>query len=87
MQIIPIGKRILVVPVESEQVTASGLVIADIAKERPCKGEVIEVGEEVYGINKGDVVFYGLYSGADLKLGTEEYLVIDQADVLAVVRE
>ena len=90
----PLEDRIVVRPVEAEQVTASGLVIPDTAKEKPQEAEVIAVGPGlVYDkgvripvdVAVGDKVIFSKYGGTELKYNGEEYLVLSARDVLAVV--
>ncbi|MQA04027.1 MAG: co-chaperone GroES [Streptosporangiales bacterium] len=91
----PLEDRIVVQPLEAEQVTASGLVIPDTAKEKPQEGKVIAVGPGRWDedgdkripldINEGDVVLYSKYGGTEVKYGADEYLVLSARDVLAVI--
>ncbi len=90
----PLEDRIVVRPVEAEQVTASGLVIPDTAKERPQEAEVIAVGPgrvDDHGnrvpvdVKVGDKVIFSKYGGTELKYNGEEYLVLSARDVLAIV--
>ena len=90
----PLEDRIVVQPVEAEQVTASGLVIPDTAKERPQEAEVIAVGPgriDDHGnrvpvdVKVGDKVIFSKYGGTELKYNGVEYLVLSARDFLAVV--
>jgi chaperonin GroES len=90
----PLEDRIVVRPVEAEQVTASGLVIPDTAKEKPQEAEVIAVGPgrvDDKGVRipvdvaVGDKVIFSKYGGTELKFNGEEYLVLSARYVLAVV--
>ncbi|MEO0027281.1 MAG: hypothetical protein RLZZ258_1254 [Actinomycetota bacterium] len=90
----PLEDRIVVRPVEAEQVTASGLVIPDTAKEKPQEAEVIAVGPGrvdergnriPVDVAVGDKVIFSKYGGTELKFAGEEYLVLSARDVLAVV--
>jgi chaperonin GroES len=85
--VVVIGTRILVKNVEELEKTAGGLFIPDGAQEKPAEGEIIAIGEKVEGINIGDKVFYGKYSGTEIKPEDEELLVMDALDILAIVRE
>ena len=96
MKLQPLDDRIVVKPGESEQTTASGLVIPDTAKEKPQEGTVIAVGpgrvddkgERVpVDVEVGDVVLYSKYGGTEVKYNNEEYLVLSSRDVLAVVEK
>ena len=90
----PLEDRIVVQPLEAEQVTASGLVIPDTAKEKPQEGKVLAVGPGriddkgnriPLDVNVGDVVIYSKYGGTEVKYNGEEYLILSARDVLAVV--
>lgn len=90
----PLEDRIVVLPVEAEQVTASGLVIPDTAKEKPQEAEVIAVGPGRVDDNGnripldiavGDRVIFSKYGGTELKMDGKEYLVLSARDILAVV--
>ena len=90
----PLEDRVVVRPLEAEQVTASGLIIPDTAKEKPQEGEVVAVGEGRFDdkgaripmdVKVGDKVIFSKYGGTELKYGSEEYLVLSQRDVLAII--
>jgi chaperonin GroES len=90
----PLEDRIVVRPVEAEQVTASGLVIPDTAKEKPQEAEVIAVGpgriddkgnRVPVDVAVGDKVIFSKYGGTELKFNGQEYLILSARDVLAVV--
>ena len=90
----PLEDRIVIKQVEAEQVTSSGLVIPDTAKEKPQEGKVVAVGpgriddsgnRVPVDVAEGDVVLYSKYGGTEVKVGGEEYLVLSARDVLAVV--
>jgi len=92
----PLEDRIVVRPVEAEQVTASGLVIPDTAKERPQEAEVIAVGpgrvddngnRVPVDVKVGDKVIFSKYGGTELKYAGEEYLVLSARDVLAIIEK
>ncbi len=92
----PLEDRIVVQPLEAEQVTASGLVIPDTAKEKPQEGKVIAVGpgrvddkgaRVPVDVAVGDVVLYSKYGGTEVKYSGEEYLVLSARDVLAVIEK
>ncbi len=80
--------KVLVKPVEAETKTASGIIIPDSAKEKPLKGAVVLVGaakkDETVEVKVGDVVLYGKYSGTELQIDGEDYLLINQSDILYV---
>jgi chaperonin GroES len=92
----PLEDRIVVQPLEAEQVTASGLVIPDTAKEKPQEGKVLAVGPGRFDdrgtrvpvdVQVGDIVLYSKYGGTEVKYSGEEYLVLSARDVLAVIEK
>ncbi len=96
MNLQPLEDRIVVRPGQSEETTASGLVIPDTAKEKPQQGEVLAVGpgrrSEQSGelipvdVNVGDIVIYAKYGGTEITSGGEDLLILSARDVLAVVK-
>lgn len=84
----PLGSRVLVKILAEDSVTASGLVIPDTAKEKGQKGEVVAVGddEEMIKVKVGDRVLFAKYAGTELSLGGAVHLLIENADLLAVIR-
>ena len=89
MKFRPLGERALVKTVEREETTASGIVLPDTAKEKPQMAEVIAVGETENGVkvNQGDVIVFAKYSGTEIRLDNEDYLILDADDILGVVEE
>ena len=92
----PLEDRIVVKPLEAEQVTASGLVIPDTAKEKPQEGKVLAVGPGRFDdkgarvpvdVKVDDVVLYSKYGGTEVKYSGQEYLVLSARDVLAVIEK
>jgi chaperonin GroES len=90
----PLGSRVVVKALDREEVTKSGIVIPDTAKEKPQEGRVLAVGpggldkngnKVVMTLKEGDRVLYQKYSGTEFKLEGEELLVISQEDVLALI--
>jgi chaperonin GroES len=90
----PLEDRIVIRQLEAEQVTASGLVIPDTAKEKPQEGEVVAVGpgriddngnRVPLDVSVGDTVIYSKYGGTEVKLDGDDLLVLSARDVLAVV--
>ncbi len=90
--IVPMGDRVVVKPLEREEVTKSGLVLPDTAKEKPQEGEVVAVGPGrvsddgkriAMELQKGDRVIYAKYAGTEVKLDDTEYLILRETDVLA----
>ena len=96
MNLQPLEDRIVVRPSESEETTASGLVIPDTAKEKPQQGEVLAVGpgkrSEQTGdlipldVAVGDTVVYSKYGGTEITSGGEDLLILNARDVLAIVK-
>ncbi len=96
MNLQPLEDRIVVRPSESEETTASGLVIPDTAKEKPQQGEVLAVGpgkrSDQTGelipvdVNVGDTVVYSKYGGTEITSGGEDLLILNARDVLAIVK-
>lgn len=80
--------KVLVRPHEAEAKTASGIIIPESAKEKPRQGTVILIGgpkkDEEMEVKKGDVVLYGKYSGQELTINGEDYLLISQSDILFI---
>lgn len=87
MTLKPLSDRVLVKPAAAEQKTAGGIIIPDSAKEKPLKGEIIAVGpgtkDETMQLAVGDSVLYGKYSGTEIELDGEKYLIMRQSDILA----
>ncbi len=97
MNLKPLDDRIVVLPNEAEQTTASGLVIPDTAKEKPQQGEVLAVGpgkrSETSGdvipvdIKVGDTVLYSKYGGTEVTISGDDLLILSSRDVLAIVED
>jgi chaperonin GroES len=89
MNIKPLGTRVLIEVVASEQRTASGIIIPDTAKEKPQKGLVVAVGSgseaEKMEVKVGDTVLYAKYAGTQIQEAGKEYLILNQSDILAIV--
>jgi chaperonin GroES len=85
----PLADRVLVRAQEAETKTKGGIIIPDTAKEKPQRGEVVAVGagkkDEPITVKVGDTVLYGKYSGTEITVDGEEYLIMREADILAVV--
>ena len=80
----PLGDRVLVERVEETNTTASGIIIPDNAKEKPSEGKVLAVGSDVEEVKEGDIVVFGKYSGTELVLDGNEYLVLEVSDILGI---
>jgi chaperonin GroES len=85
----PLADRVLVQPAAAEEKTASGLYIPDTAKEKPQKGTVIAVGngkkDEPMTVKVGDTVLYGKYSGTELSVDGNDYLIMRESDIFAIL--
>ena len=82
----PLGERALVRIVEREEKTASGIVLPDTAKEKPQTAEVVAVGEgDDLKVSQGDVIVFAKYSGTEISLDGEDYMILDADDILGIV--
>ena len=95
MAIQPLADRVLVKALEAETKTKGGIVLPDTAKEKPQKGEIIAVGTGKFledGTKKnlevkvGDRILYGKYAGTEIKVEDQEYLILREEDILAIVK-
>lgn len=90
MKIQPLADRVLIEPTAAEEVTMGGIIIPDSAKEKPLKGKVLAVGggtkDEEMVLKPGDEVLYGKYAGTEIEFEGTKYLMMHQADVLAVIK-
>ena len=89
LKIKPLADRIMILPLEAETKTASGIIIPDSAKEKPQKGNVVAVGpgtkDNPVTLKVGDTVLYGKYSGTELKFENNDFLIMRESDILAIV--
>ncbi|MDO4930143.1 MAG: co-chaperone GroES [Bacteroidales bacterium] len=89
MNIKPLADRVLIKPTPAEEKTIGGIIIPDTAKEKPLQGTVLAVGngtkDEEMVLKANDVVLYGKYSGTEVELDGEKYLIMRQSDVLAIL--
>lgn len=85
----PLADRVMVKPAEAETKTAAGIIIPDTAKEKPMKGEVVAIGpgkkDEPMTVKVGDKVLYGKYSGTEINVDSEEYLIMRESDIYAII--
>ena len=85
----PLADRVIVEPAAAEETTAGGIIIPDTAKEKPKKGKIIAAGngkkDEPLTVKVGDTVLYGKYSGTELKLEGNDYLMMRESDILAII--
>ncbi len=90
MNIKPLADRVVILPAPAEEVTVSGIIIPDAAKEKPLKGKVMAAGDgtkdEKMELKEGDEVLYGKYAGTEVEFDGEKYLIMRQSDVLAVIK-
>ena len=89
MKIKPLADRVLVEPSAAETKTASGIIIPDSAQEKPQKGKVVAVGpgtkENPVTLKVGDEILYGKYSGTELKHEGNDFLIMKESDILAII--
>jgi len=90
----PLHDRVLVRRVESDQKTAGGIIIPDTAQEKPMEGEVLETGsgarDEVgklvpMDVKKGDKILFGKWSGTEVKMNGEDYLIMKESDIMGII--
>ena len=95
-QLKPLGNRVVVKAVAREEMTRSGIVLPDTAKEKPQEGKILAVGpgkvledgkREAIDVKVGDKVLYAKYAGTEFKVDGEELLIVSQKDILAVVED
>lgn len=95
MKLVPLGDRVVLKQCEAEEKTKSGIILTSKTQEKPQEAEVIAVGpggvvdgkEVTMQVKVGDKVIYSKYSGNEVKLGEEEFIIVRQNDILAVVEE
>ncbi len=94
MKLNPLDDRVVIEPMEAEEVTAGGIVLPDAAKEKPQRGTVIAVGPGrllesgercAVAVEVGDEVLYGKYGGSDIEVDGNEYKILRESDILAKV--
>jgi len=83
----PLADRILVKPDSAEEMTQGGIIIPDTAKEKPVRGTVMQIGVKMEALTKGAKVLYGKYSGTELELESEQYLIMRESDVFAILTD
>jgi chaperonin GroES len=96
MQIKPLADRVVVKPFEEMEVKRGGIIIPDTAKEKPMEGEVVEVGpgrvtddgkKMPPEVKKGDRILYGKYSGTEVSIDGQEYLIMRESDIFAIIQK
>ena len=94
IKIRPLGEKVLIKRMEAETTTKGGIVLPDTAKEKPQKGEVLAVGDgkllddgtrASFTVKKGDKVLFASYAGTEIKVEGEEYMLMDESDILAIL--
>ncbi len=94
MKLRPLNDRVIVKRLENEERSAGGIIIPDSAKEKPIQGKIIAVGNgkmkedgtrAPMDVKEGDVILFGKYAGQEVKHGDEEYLIMREEDILAIV--
>lgn len=89
LSIKPLADRVIVKPAAAEEKTAGGIIIPDTAKEKPQRGTVVAAGpgkkDEHVSVKVGDTVLYGKYSGTEISLEGDDYLIMRESDILAVL--
>ena len=94
MTLAPLGDKVVLKAIKEEETTKSGIVLPGQAKDKPSQGEVIAVGpggtvdgkEVKMQVKKGDKVIYSKYSGTDVELDGDDYIIVSQSDILAVIK-
>jgi chaperonin GroES len=95
MNLKPLGDRLIIEPIQQEEMTASGIVLPETAKEKPMQGKVLAVGpgsrkedgsRVPMDVDEGDTVLYAKYAGTEVKIGNDKYLILKESDVLAIVQ-
>lgn len=85
----PLGDRIVVEPAPAEEMTATGIIIPDTAKEKPQKGTVVAIPDETKDVKitvkVGDQVLFGKFAGTEVAMGDKEYLIMHESDILAII--
>ena len=90
----PLGDRVIISPIEPKEVVKGGIIIPDSAKEKPMQGKVVAAGPGALNkkgerlpmdVKKGDVVLYGKYSGTEIKLDDEKYIIMHQEEILGIL--
>ncbi len=95
LDITPLADRVIVKPLEPKEVKKGGIIIPDTAKEKPQEGEIVAVGKGrttedgkliPMEVKVGDKVLYGKYSGTEIKINDEDYLIMKEEDILAITK-
>jgi len=96
MKVKPLADKVLIKRLEAENKTKGGIVLPDTAKEKPRRGKVVSIGDgklldngkrSDFQVKKGDAVLFTSYGGTEIKIDGEEYLIMEESDVLAVIED
>ncbi len=96
MQVKPLADRVVVRPTEEAETMKGGIIIPDTAKEKPMQGEIVEIGpgrtnedgnKTPLEVKKGDKVLYGKYTGTEVSISGEEYLIMRESDIFAIIAD
>ena len=96
MKIRPLADKVLVQRLDAESVTAGGIVLPESAKEKPQRGKIVSVGDgkllndgsrRKIQVKKGDEVLFASYAGTEIKFGGEEYMIMEESDIMAIVEK
>ena len=94
MKLQPLGDRVIVSPLKAEEKTKGGIVLPDTAKEKPMEGKVIAVGSgardetgkvQPLDVKEGDAVLFGKWSGTEVKVDGEDYLIMKESDIMGII--
>ncbi|MCF8228025.1 MAG: co-chaperone GroES [Bacteroidales bacterium] len=89
LNIKPLADRVVIEPSQAEEKTSGGIIIPDTAKEKPQKGVVVAVGpgkkDEPMTVKEGDVVLYGKYAGTEISIDANDYLIMRESDIVAII--
>lgn len=95
MKVVPLGDKVLVKRLEAEEKTAGGIILPDTAKEKPKEGKVVAVGDGrmldngqrvALQVKEGDRIIFSSYAGSETKIDNEEYVIMSEEDILAIVK-
>lgn len=95
MTLKPLGNRVVVEPIEQEEITAGGIVLPETAKEKPQKGKILSVGPGerndkgeriLLDVSEGDTVLFAKYAGTEIKVDGKKLLILRESDILAIVK-
>ncbi len=95
MKLVPIGDKVVVKPLESESVTAGGIVLPDVAHDRPQQGRVLSVGDgrlladgtrAAHQVSEGDKVLYSRWAGTEVVVDGQKLLILDESEIMAVIQ-